>query len=168
MLAKSDNHCFANPLPSGSKVEVVWKDRYPHRLPFRNSIGLSATNGMSPVPKIIELMYFVEEPPLAVAWYSRFFQVPAGIADDPEWLFLPVGAVAIWFHRADSKVAQGAAGQVAYWEVPDFDLMLDRAISQGAILYRGPLDRGDGKFMCQVKDPFGNLIGLVGPRRGKS
>jgi hypothetical protein len=33
----------------------------------------------------------------------------------------------------------------------------------GALLYRGPLDRRDGEFMCQMKDPFGNLFGLVGP-----
>jgi predicted enzyme related to lactoylglutathione lyase len=119
---------------------------------------------MSPLPTIIELMYFVEEPRRAVEWYAGFFEVPIGIADDPQWFFLPVGAVEIWFHRADSKVAAGTAGQVAYWEVADFDHMLGKATGLGAILYRGPLDRGDGKFMCQVQDPFGNLIGLVGPR----
>ena len=36
-------------------------------------------------------------------------------------------------------------------------------ISLGAVLYRGPRDREDGTYMCQVKDPYGNLIGFVGP-----
>ncbi|HET7090661.1 MAG TPA: VOC family protein [Anaerolineae bacterium] len=58
----------------------------------------------------------------------------------------------------------GAAGQVAYWHVEDFDAALERAENLGAVLYRGPLRRLDGQYMCQVKDPFGNLIGLIGPR----
>jgi len=59
----------------------------------------------------------------------------------------------------------GAAGQVAYWQVEYFDDALERAKHQGAELYRGPLKREeDGQYMCQVKDPFGNLIGLVGPK----
>lgn len=33
----------------------------------------------------------------------------------------------------------------------------------GAELYRGPLDMGDGQRMAQVRDPWGNLIGLRGP-----
>ncbi|TOL44982.1 glyoxalase/bleomycin resistance/dioxygenase family protein, partial [Vibrio parahaemolyticus] len=32
----------------------------------------------------------------------------------------------------------------------------------GARLYRGPMEIEDGLSMCQVEDPFGNLIGLRG------
>lgn len=77
---------------------------------------------------------------------------------------LRVGDQEVWFHQSDSKVPSGAAGHVTYWQVTDFDVVLERAIHLGAKLYRGPLDRQDGNYMCQVMDPDGNLIGLIGPR----
>ena len=33
----------------------------------------------------------------------------------------------------------------------------------GAIRYRGPMAIEDGQRMCQVRDPWGNCIGLRGP-----
>ncbi|MFL5800453.1 MAG: VOC family protein [Roseiflexaceae bacterium] len=47
----------------------------------------------------------------------------------------------------------------------DFDTALARAQALGGQLYRGPLRRLDERYMCQVKDPFSNPIGLVGPAR---
>ena len=78
-------------------------------------------------------------------------------------VFIRVGAQEIWFHLADAKGPSGAAGQVAYWEVDGVGAALARAERLGATRYRGPLQRVDGWVMCQVKDPFGNVIGLVGP-----
>ena len=109
-------------------------------------------------------MYFVPSPREAAQWYSMLFSAAIAPAGNPEHVFIRMGAHEVWFHRADSKVSAGAAGQVAYWQVDSFDAALVKAQELGAVLYRGPLDRGDGFFMCQVKDPFGNLIGLVGPR----
>jgi predicted enzyme related to lactoylglutathione lyase len=49
--------------------------------------------------------------------------------------------------------------------VDDIDRSIARAVELGGRLYRGPLKRLDGKFMCQVKDPFGNVIGMIGSRK---
>ena len=38
-------------------------------------------------------------------------------------------------------------------------MLLERA---GAKLYRGPLVIGNGEAICQMSDPFGNLLGLIG------
>ena len=114
---------------------------------------------------IIEVMVFVEEPGEAARWYSRLFGIPLGELEGfPDALFIRAGRGEIWFHASGEKMPSGAAGQVVYWRVDDFDKALEKAVSLGATLYRGPLDRLDGEFMCQVKDPFGNLLGLVGPR----
>jgi predicted enzyme related to lactoylglutathione lyase len=40
--------------------------------------------------------------------------------------------------------------------------MLAHLIAIGGTLYRGPLDIQDDMRMCQVKDPWGNCIGLRG------
>ncbi|MDX8425330.1 VOC family protein, partial [Vibrio parahaemolyticus] len=39
---------------------------------------------------------------------------------------------------------------------------LSRFEAIGASLYRGPMEIENGLSMCQLEDPFGNLIGLRG------
>lgn len=73
------------------------------------------------------------------------------------------GAARLEFVPADDKVAAGAAGSVVYWRVADFDAALAHALSQGATLYRGPMHIEAGQAMCQVRDPWGNCVGLRGP-----
>lgn len=114
---------------------------------------------------VSEVMYFVSDRRAAAAWYSKLFAIEITWLENPEYFFIRVGNLDVWFHQSDSKVPSGAAGQVAYWQVLDFDAALDRAIKLGAKLYRGPLDRQDGSYMCQVTDPDGNPIGLIGPRQ---
>ncbi|NUN65940.1 glyoxalase [Pseudanabaena biceps] len=116
---------------------------------------------------IAEIMYFVPEPLLNAQWYAQLFDSEITWLDNPEYFFIRVGNQEIWFHPWDEKMASGAAGQVAYWKVTDFDAVVARAIALGATIYRGPLDREDGYFMCQLKDPFGNLIGIFGVRSSK-
>lgn len=67
---------------------------------------------------------------------------------------------------ADARVSAGAAGSVVYWQVDDFDAALDRALRLGATLYRGPLQIEQGERMAQVRDPWGNCVGLRGPSSG--
>lgn len=114
---------------------------------------------------VSEVMYFVFDRRVAAEWYSNLFDIKITWLENPEHFFIRVGNQDVWFHQSDSKVPSGAAGHVAYWEVTDFDAVLERATQLGAKLYRGPLDRQDGSYMCQVKDLDGNLIGLIGPRQ---
>ncbi len=112
---------------------------------------------------VTEVMYFVSDRRAAADWYSRLLNLPISCLEEPEHFFLRVGEQDIWFHQADSKSPSGTGGQVAYWQVDDFAAVLTHAQQLGAVLHRGPLDRNDGYFMCQMKDPFGNAFGLIGP-----
>ncbi len=97
-------------------------------------------------------------------WYLKAFST-ARIIEVPElkWSYLEVDGVGIEVVNADSKVGVGTAGTVTYWWTRDFNKRLAELESLGAQLYRGPLNLEDGERMCQVKDPFGNLMGLRGP-----
>ena len=112
---------------------------------------------------VIEVMYFVKDPRKAAAWYATLVGQPISTLDDPQHFFIRVGPQEIWFHLADEKSPTGMGGQVAYWKVESFDSARARAEAYGAELYRGPLDRLDGTFMCQLRDPFGNVFGMIGP-----
>ncbi|MBD2101666.1 VOC family protein [Leptolyngbya sp. FACHB-261] len=115
--------------------------------------------------RIAETMHFVPDRLAATKWYSNLFGVEITFLKNPEHFFIKVGDQEVWFSQADSKVPSGAAGHVAYWQVDDFDAMLERATQLGAKLYRGPLDRQNESYMCQVKDPYGNLMGLISPKK---
>lgn len=113
-------------------------------------------------PFIAEIMMFVPDRRVAAEWYARLFDCPLVFLDNPEHFFVRIGACDLWFHAADEKMGPGIVGQVAYWRVESLDHAMDRAREMGAVLFRGPLDREDGEFMCQMIDPFGNVLGLIG------
>lgn len=102
----------------------------------------------------------------ALDWYERAF-VGARRVHLDAWnhTILRFGDIDIEPVRADHKVGAGPAGSVVYWQVTDFDRALEHMQSVGATLYRGPMDIEGGEAMCQVRDPWGNCIGLRGRRR---
>ncbi|MDF2508924.1 MAG: glyoxalase/bleomycin resistance/dioxygenase family protein, partial [Microbacterium sp.] len=61
------------------------------------------------------------------------------------------------------KVASGPVGSVVYWSAEDFRRALSHFESLGAELYRGPMKIDGDLWMCQVRDPWGNCVGLRGP-----
>ena len=101
----------------------------------------------------------------ALAWYER--ALPGAVrcrVEDFDHDYLAIGEVQLEIVPADEKVATGAAGSVVYWRVAEFDGALAHMQNVGATLYRGPMDIEHGQRMCQVLDPWGNCIGLRGPR----
>ena len=107
------------------------------------------------------VLMFVPSVRSAAAWYSSVLELPAKFVDE-HFAIIAVGSAQLCFHRADSKVPSGRAGQVAYWRVPTLQAAIDRLGKAGAELYRGPLAIEPGQGICQIADPFGNLFGLVG------
>ncbi len=111
------------------------------------------------------VLMFVPSVRTAAEWYATTLQMPATFLDE-NFAIIRVGDARLCFHAADSKVSAGRAGQVAYWRVASLADARARFAKSGARLYRGPLRIGDGNAICQFADPFGNLIGLVGPHGG--
>lgn len=110
-------------------------------------------------------MIHVNDVTMAVTWYARAF--PQAIRKKLamptfEFEFLEVNGVMLELVLADEKVSAGASGSVVYWNVADFDQSLAHFQSIKATMYRGPAEIEDGKRMCQVRDPWGNCIGLRG------
>jgi predicted enzyme related to lactoylglutathione lyase len=100
----------------------------------------------------------------ALRWYAQAF--PNALARNdlatPGLAVLVIDGVQIELVLADEKVASGPAGSVVYWWVPSVAEALARLQIIGGELYRGPMDIEQGLSMCQVKDPWGNCIGLRG------
>ena len=112
---------------------------------------------------IFAVMVHVADVEAGLVWYQKAF--PSSLRKSiPQQFFeyLDVDGISIEIVLADEKVSSGAAGSVVYWQVEDFDAALQHMQSIGATLYRGPLKIENGKRMCQVRDPWGNCMGLRG------
>ena len=112
---------------------------------------------------IAAIMVHVGDVVAAHAWYRRAFPqaVPrcdAAMAFD----YLDIDGVPVEFVPSDAKVASGACGSVVYWRVQHLETALAHFESVGATRYRGSMSIDGGRAMCQVRDPWGNCIGLRG------
>jgi predicted enzyme related to lactoylglutathione lyase len=119
---------------------------------------------------VVAVMVPVADVQEGLRWYERAFpDARRETLDDPqEFEYLAAGNVMLEVVLADEKLTSAAAGSVVYWHAADFDTMLDHLLSVGATLHRGPRQIERGQKMCQVRDPWGNCIGLRGPSRSCS
>ncbi|MEZ9232510.1 VOC family protein [Vibrio amylolyticus] len=114
---------------------------------------------MQPVAVLIH----VPDVQQSLEWYKKAF--PTAIATQLEafdFVSLSLQGFAIEIVQADDKVTFGKQGTVVYWSVDNIEQALTHFYSLGCTLYRGPMDIENSLTMCQVEDPFGNLIGLRG------
>ena len=115
---------------------------------------------------VIAVMVHVADVEAALAWYRRAFPQAALCRTDEEaFEYLCLGGVNLEFVPSDGKVSSGPCGSVVYWRMSDFDAMLQHLQSIGGRLYRGPIPIEGSLTTCQVQDPWGNCIGIRGPRR---
>ena len=112
--------------------------------------------------KIDGVMLVAEEPAAAREWYAELFDTEPRYLEAFDFWYLDVGGFVVEFLQADTKSQPGVNGQVCYWFVESFDTFVEKATSLGATLYRGPIEIDRGQRMAQLRDPFGNAIGIRG------
>jgi predicted enzyme related to lactoylglutathione lyase len=113
---------------------------------------------------ITAVLVHVSDVEAGLAWYQRAF--PAAVRTrigGMDFEFLSIDNVQLELVPSDEEVGSGAFGSVVYWYVANFESALQHMQDVGAKLYRGPLKIENGVSMCQVRDPWGNCIGLRGP-----
>ncbi|HWE39864.1 MAG TPA: VOC family protein [Isosphaeraceae bacterium] len=91
------------------------------------------------------------------AWYGRVLGV-APYFDEPFYVGFAAGGFEL------GLVPDGAPGTVGvqvYWGTPDAAAELERLVSLGAEVHEPIKDVGDGIKVATVRDPFGNLFGII-------
>ncbi len=111
----------------------------------------------------VAVLVYVPDVEIGLQWYQQAFPeaVPMHLPDF-DFTVLDVNGFSIEIVQSDDKVSEGKKGTVLYWSVRDLSVELPRFEALGASLYRGPMEIENGLSMCQLEDPFGNLIGLRG------
>lgn len=109
------------------------------------------------------LLVHVPDVEKGLKWYRKAFPDAVEIYHQEfDFRVLSVNGFSLEVVQADGKVGAGKSGTVLYWSVENLTRALAHFEALGAKLFRGPMEIEDGLSMCQVEDPFGNLIGLRG------
>jgi predicted enzyme related to lactoylglutathione lyase len=109
---------------------------------------------------VLNVFYFVTDLPQAADWYTRLLgQAPERPMS--QLVTFTLGPATLTLHETDEyNDAAPAIGSVAYWTVRDVDAAAAACAALGGVVHRGPKTVFSGDRLCQVLDPFGNLLGL--------
>jgi predicted enzyme related to lactoylglutathione lyase len=104
-------------------------------------------------------IYHVADLELAKAWYSRVLETEPYF-DQPFYVGYNVGGYELGLHPLLEGDVAGTTS-ITYWGVDSADAMFARLIELGATAHHPISDVGDGIRIGSVRDPFGNLFGII-------
>jgi predicted enzyme related to lactoylglutathione lyase len=105
------------------------------------------------------VIYHVDDIEQAKAWYSSVLGF-APYFDEPFYVGFNIGGFELGLDPDMSGVSRGNNG-VAYSGTEDAGAEMRRLIELGAEEHKGVQDVGGGIRVGVVKDPFGNLVGII-------
>jgi predicted enzyme related to lactoylglutathione lyase len=93
----------------------------------------------------------------AKAWFSEVFGT-APYFDQPFYVGFAIGGFELGLVPDGTP---GTAGSVVYWGVDDIEAEAARILQLGATEHAAIQDVGEGIRVAELKDPFGNVLGLI-------
>lgn len=107
------------------------------------------------------VIYAVDDLEKAKDWYSRLLnQMP--YFDEPFYVGYNVGGYELGLIPDEAtKDADKTNGVTTYWGVEDADLSYAKLLVLGATPHEAVQDVGGGIRVGAVKDPFGNVVGII-------
>ncbi len=110
--------------------------------------------------KVASVMYFVNEPRTAASWYAKHLFGGISLQEEAGFSCVQVGGVEVGFHPAEDGKNPPGGGSVVYWRVENFLSTREALLAAGCEPWRGPLRLTPTRIICQLRDPFRNIIGL--------
>ena len=104
-------------------------------------------------------IYYVADLAKATAWYRSVLAVDPYF-DQPFYVGFNVGGFELGLHPAGER-APGPGGVATYWGVERMADAWPRLLELGATPVEKPQDVGGGIQVATVRDPFGNLLGII-------
>lgn len=105
-------------------------------------------------------IYHVDDIDKAKSWYSSVLGIEPYF-DQPFYVGFNVGGYELGLQPRESTSAEKAEGVVAYWGVSDAEAAVKKVIELGATKHEDVQDVGGGIKVAAVKDPFGNIFGII-------
>lgn len=105
------------------------------------------------------VVYMVPDVEAAKTWYAGILGI-APYFDTPYYVGFNVGGYELGLHPEPDNTIRGN-NQGAYWGVDDVAAMMGKLIAAGATEYEKVADVGEGIIVASVKDPWGNIFGVI-------
>jgi predicted enzyme related to lactoylglutathione lyase len=104
----------------------------------------------------------------AKKWYTLAFETEPYF-DELFYVGFNIDGYELGLQPDETAATSKAESVAAYWAASDVDAAYARLISLGAAENESPQEVGGGIIVATVKDPWGNVIGLIfNPHFGKS
>ena len=104
--------------------------------------------------------YQVKELDKAKAWYGKVLGLQPYF-DQPFYVGFNVGGFELGLVPAEDAKPNRAPAGIAYWGVADAQTAYKRLVELGASAFEPIQDVGEGILIGAVRDPFGNVLGVI-------
>ena len=111
----------------------------------------------SPILGLRTTIYKVADLPKAKEWYAKVFQIEPYF-DQPFYVGFNIGGYELGLQPEAVAIGENVA---TFWGVTDIEAEYKRFLDAGASPVEAPMNVGGEIFVATVKDPWGNLIGLI-------
>lgn len=101
--------------------------------------------------------YKVSDLNKAKAWYTEAFR-KAPYFDEPFYVGFNIAGYELGLMPDEAVVGDNT---ITYWGVEDIQAEYDRFLSLGATVHEPPMNVGGEITVASVRDPWGNIIGLI-------
>lgn len=105
-------------------------------------------------------IYKVGDINLAKEWYAKAFATQPYF-DEPFYVGFSIGGYELGLQPEENPTNDKVESVVSYWGVDNIVDTYNKLISLGATENEPPYNVGGELMTATVKDPFGNIIGLI-------
>ncbi len=105
------------------------------------------------------VVYMMPDLKVATKWYTEILGIEPYF-NTPYYVGFNVGGYELGLHPKADETTTGD-NVYAYWGVADVPETMDKLIAAGATLHEKPTDVGEGIILAAVKDPWGNVFGII-------
>lgn len=106
------------------------------------------------------VIYYVSDLTKAKEWYTEAFQTQPYF-DEVFYVGFNIGGYELGLHPEETTVKEKPVSVMTYWGVENIEQEYNRLMSLGASSHQSPQNVGGEIMVAEVKDPWGNIIGLI-------
>lgn len=105
-------------------------------------------------------IYLVDDLEAAKDWYSKAFGI-LPYFDESFYVGFNIGGYELGLMPDSKPAGEKSGGVYTYWGVEKIDEVFTKFIDLGAVSHENPQNVGGELMVASVKDPWGNIVGLI-------